>query len=98
MLDIFSKRLDPKLFKATVAISNFKECIILQCDEDLIDIIDDLSQFLELLDNHKDIPKTLGIYRCNIKVESYTSNHPQDPTEWDMSITAQDFQKLNIEF
>ena len=34
----------------------------------------------------KEIPYEFGIYSAELWVQSYRSNHPQDPEEWDMNM------------
>jgi hypothetical protein len=51
---------------------------------------------IDNLDNYRDLPEESGIYKCKITGNSFQCNHSEDPTEWDMSIIASDFVKIEL--
>lgn len=60
-------------------------------DGDLFD-----GPFLE--DNiENDVPKEPGLYKCQVRIHSFRCNHPEDPEEWDLTITLEDIVKLKSE-
>jgi hypothetical protein len=39
-----------------------------------------------------------GIYKSKFTVNSFRSNHPQDPEEWDMTILVTDIKRIEINY
>lgn len=37
-----------------------------------------------------------GVYKCQIKIMSFRCNHPEDPEEWDMSISLEDIEEIEL--
>jgi len=37
-----------------------------------------------------------GIYKCQIKIYSFRCNIPDDPEEWDMTVTLEDIEEIKL--
>lgn len=46
-------------------------------------------------DEIKQLPSEIGIYRCELITHVFRCNHPQDPEEWDMTLTLENIEKIN---
>lgn len=87
----------PAVYNCIIAITDQGEGVLLKSHSDLYDHeIFDGCMLDELVDNVKDIPTEFGLYRCNIEVNSYKCNNPEDPVEWDMTVHLKDVNKLEV--
>lgn len=88
----------PAVHNCIIAVDECGAGVLLKSEPSLYehDLFDGL--FLEdNLTNKKEIPKDAGVYRCQIEVQSFRCNHPEDPEEWDMTVVLKNVEKLQIE-
>lgn len=64
------------------------ETEVIDNSDNLTDIITDYSK--------TSIPQEFGVYKFDLNVKTFKSNHPLDPEEWDISIWANNFKKIEL--
>jgi len=47
------------------------------------------------LNNGIGLPADVGVYTCDIVVETYNAGHPLDPEEWDFKFDIKNINKVN---
>jgi len=72
--------------------SNKNDSIFIECNLQVLDGCD-------LLNNVEDLtllPDEPGIYSCTVRIDSFQSNPPFCPPEWDTILTIENIKKIEI--
>lgn len=95
--DLFSQltgNTEPYYFDGLIAVTFNGQSVILDfdCDPDLFDGIDLEDNLTDL----KGIPTEKGLYKCKFRYDSFRCNSYDDPEEWDVNVSIQDIEKIEL--
>jgi hypothetical protein len=83
-------RTEPVKHECYIAVTHEGESVLVSSKPSLLDTeIFDGIDVQSNVSNPKDIPSKPGLYSCQIEVSSYRCNIPEDPEEWDMTLTLE---------
>jgi hypothetical protein len=99
--DLISKisgKYDPAKYNAIICKTQWGISHIIQVDELDNDTYTDIfdGDDLDYIVDQKYIPGEVGIYTCDIMIQSFRANQFDDPEEWDMNIWLENIRKINM--
>ena len=83
VINLFNNKEECK-FSVIIAVANFHQALLISSSRDISDVLDGDSDLYNFITNTKEIPKVRGVYTGIMKIQSFKSNHPEDPEEWDI--------------
>ena len=97
LLSIFKSH-STSFFAAIIAIDALGEGHVIAINPDCLFETElfDGTTLSDNIDGFEKLKLKPGIYKSQIKFYTYRSNHPEDPEEWDMTITLEDIEEIDL--
>ena len=86
---------DPVFFDCVIAVTKCNDIYLIESDFILGEIMDGCDME-DNLTNMKNTPTKPGVYRCKVRYHLYRSHHPEDPVEYDTSLTIESYKQIRI--
>lgn len=78
------------------SVANYHQALLISTATDISHLLDDDNDLYNLITDIEEIPKEAGIYKGMLHIHSFTSNHPEDPVEWDITYSLKDVTKVEV--
>lgn len=85
---------DPVFFDCIIAVTKCGDVYLIESDSVLGDMVLEGCDMEDSLTDMKNVPSEPGVYRCNMRYHVYRSHHPEDPVEYDASLTIESYNKI----
>ena len=102
ILNKISGRPKPTFHRIIFAVSRYNLNSVMVIDGEDLDAFMDYSDTVDLNEilthGSEKLPKEYGVYSGDLEVQVFVCNHYEDPTEWDMTVSIQNINKLDSNF
>lgn len=88
---------EPSHNKCLIAVAFDGRAFLIKAENNFEEAFDG-SDLEDNLTDIKQLPKEAGIYKCIIKYNSFKSNIPIDPEEWDCNVTIESCELVDVSF